>query len=315
VAATVNGRAITYADLDKQFKREYPQQAEGVTADQVQVQKLEVLRAMIEAEILLQRAEKVSLLAKDDEVDSRLTQIKAPYTQEEFQHQLDAQQMNVEELKAQIRRRLSIDKLLNREIGNQIVIADKDVNEFYAANKTRLFRYAENTYRVARIVATPGPNPDVKNLSGNKAQTEDQARKKIAMIEARLRQGEDFAALAQNFSEDPATAANGGDLGYIPESSLASVDTETRKAIMTMTPGQISSPIRSQGGWYILKLISREPAGQRELNDPRVQQTIREDLRNRKEQLLRNAYLDACRNEAQVTNYLALSIAPGFDKK
>jgi peptidyl-prolyl cis-trans isomerase SurA len=84
---------------------------------------------------------------------------------------------------------------------------------------------------------------------------------------------------------------------------------------MTLLPGQVSTPIRTAGGYHILKLISREPAGQRELNDPRVQQNIRETLRTRKEQLLRSAYLDACRNEAQVLNYLALSIAPGFEKK
>jgi len=64
-----------------------------------------------------------------------------------------------------------------------------------------------------------------------------------------------------------------------------------------------------------LKRFSREPAGQRELDDPRVQQNIRETLRTRKEQLLRNAYVEACRNETQVVNYLALSIAPGFEKK
>ncbi len=314
VAATVSGRSITYADLDKQYRRQFPQQPEGVSADQMQFQKLEMLRAMIDEEILLQRAEKLSLLAKDDEVDLRLNQIKAPYTQEEFQKQLDAQGMNVESLKAQIRRSLSIDKLLNKEIGNQISITDKDVDEFYNASKAS-FRYPETNYHVARIVVTPGPNPDVRNLSGNKAQNEDQARKKMLMIEARLKQGEDFAKLAQNFSEDPQSAPNGGDMGYIPESALAQADAETRKAILTLLPGQVSSPIRTQGGWHMIKLISREPAGQRDLNDPRVQQNIRETLRTRKEQLLRNAYLDACRNEAQITNYLALSIAPGFDKK
>ncbi len=67
-------------------------------------------------------------------------------------------------------------------------------------------------------------------------------------------------------------------------------------------------------GYRLLKMVSREPAGQRELNDPRVQQNIRETLRNRKEQLLRNAYVDACRNESQVVNQLAKTIAPGFDK-
>ncbi|MBI5086828.1 MAG: peptidylprolyl isomerase [Acidobacteria bacterium] len=314
VAATVNSRAITYADLDKQYRRQFPQQPDVVSTDQIQIQKLEILRAMVDEELLLQRAEKLSLLAKDDEVDSRYNQFKAPYTQEELQKQLDAQQLTVEELKGQIRRSLSIDKLLNREIGNQINISDKDVSDFYSANKAS-FRFPETTYHLARIAVSPSPNPDVRNLAGNKAQNEDQARKKILLIDARIKQGEDFAKLAQNFSEDPQSASNGGDMGYIPESAITQADADTRKAVMTMLPGQVSPPIRTPNGWHILKLIAREPAGQRELQDPRVQQNIREALRNRKEQLLRNAYLEACRNEAQVTNYLALSIAPGFEKK
>jgi len=314
VAATVNGRAITYADLDKQYKRQFPQQPEGATPDQVLFQKLELLRAMIDEEILLQRAEKLGLLARDEDVEARLNEIKAPYTQEEFQKQLDAQSMTLEELKSQIRRSLSIEKLLNKEIGNQIVITDKDVADFYNANQA-MFRFPETNYHIARIVVTSGPSPEVRNLSGSKAQNEDQARKKIQMIEARLKQGEDFAKLAQAFSEDPQSAPNGGDMGFIPESALQQADPETRRVILSLAPGQISPPLRTQGGWQILKLIAREPAGQRELNDPRVQQNIRETLRTRKEQLLRNAYLDACRNEAQVVNYLALSIAPGFSKK
>jgi len=314
VAATVNGRAITYADLDRQYKRQFPQQQEGATQDQILFQKLELLRAMIDEEILLQRAEKLGLLARDEDVEARLNEIKAPYTQEEFQKQLDAQGMTLEELKSQIRRSLSIEKLLNKEIGNQIVITDKDVADFYNANQA-MFRFPETNYHIARIVVTSGPSPNVRNLSGSKAQNEDQARKKIQMIEARLKQGEDFAKVAQAFSEDPQSAPNGGDMGFIPESALQQADPETRRVIMSLVPGQISPPLRTQGGWQILKLIAREPAGQRELNDPRVQQNIRETLRTRKEQLLRNAYLDACRNEAQVVNYLALSIAPGFSRK
>lgn len=314
VAATVNGRAITYSELDKQYKRQFPQQPEGTTPDQVLFQKLELLRAMIDEEILLQRAEKLSLLARDEDVEARLNEIKAPYTQEEFQKNLDAQGMTLEELKSQIRRSLSIEKLLNREIGNQIVISDKDVMEFYNANKA-MFRFPETNYHIARIVVTAGPSPEIRNLSGSKALTEDQARTKMQMIEARLKQGEDFSRVAQAFSEDPQSAPNGGDMGFIPESALQQADAETRRVIMNMVPGQISPPLRSQGGWQILKLIAREPAGQRELNDPRVQQNIRETLRTRKEQLLRNAYLDACRNEAQVVNYLALSLAPGFARK
>ena len=61
-------------------------------------------------------------------------------------------------------------------------------------------------------------------------------------------------------------------------------------------------------GYRILKLISREPAGQRELSDPSVQQTIRDTLVNRKDQLLRDAYTEVARNEAKVENFLARSV-------
>ena len=56
---------------------------------------------------------------------------------------------------------------------------------------------------------------------------------------------------------------------------------------------------------WILKLIAREPAGQGELGDPRVQTAIRQQLRERREQLLRAAYYEVVRDEAKIENYLA----------
>ena len=120
---------------------------------------------------------------------------------------------------------------------------------------------------------------------------------------------------SQNYSEDPGSASNGGDLGFVAESALSKASADLRKMISEMKPGQVSNVLRTGEGYRILKLLSREPAGQRELNDPRVQQTIRETLLNRKDQLLRGAYLEAIRNEAQVENYLARSIAQLGDKK
>ena len=61
-------------------------------------------------------------------------------------------------------------------------------------------------------------------------------------------------------------------------------------------------------------MISKEPAGQRELSDPQVQTSIRDMLRNRKEQLLRSAYLIEARDEAHVTNYLARQITESAGK-
>jgi peptidyl-prolyl cis-trans isomerase SurA len=154
----------------------------------------------------------------------------------------------------------------------------------------------------------------VRNLKNDKAQNDEQAQKKINMVLARLRQGDEFAMLAQNFSEDPNTSTNGGDLGFIPESTLERANSDLRKAVMGMAPGQITPVIHTTEGYRILKVLSKEPAGQRELNDPRVQQNIREILVNRKDQLLRAAYYEIARNDAKVVNYLAESIMQSKDK-
>jgi peptidyl-prolyl cis-trans isomerase SurA len=63
-----------------------------------------------------------------------------------------------------------------------------------------------------------------------------------------------------------------------------------------------------------LKLVSKEAPGQRDLNDPAVQQSIRDNIRNRKEQLLRAAYLATARNNAKITNYLAQQVVESAGK-
>jgi peptidyl-prolyl cis-trans isomerase SurA len=82
-----------------------------------------------------------------------------------------------------------------------------------------------------------------------------------------------------------------------------------------MKVGEVTQPIPiNKGGFRILKLIAKEPAGQRELSDPQVQTSIRDMLRNRKEQLLRSAYLIEARDESHVTNYLARQITESSGK-
>ena len=314
VAATVNGRAITYADLDKQYQANFNSPTEQPSSDQVQLQKLEVLRSLIDNEIMVQRAEQLGLMATDSDVDAKFNELKAPYTQEEFQRQLAARKMTVEDLKAQLRRNLSTDKLFNKELTSQINITDKDVADFYAANRAS-FNLAEPQVHLAQILVTPTPDPNVRNLKNDKAQNDDQARKKVDMLLQRIRQGEDFAALAQNYSEDANSSPNGGDLGFIPESSLDKANVELRKTVMATPPGQVTGIIKTSEGYRILKIITKEPAGQRELNDPRVQQSIRETLINRKDQLLKAAYYEVARDNAKVVNYLALGVAPGMGGK
>ena len=313
VAGTVNNRPITYSDLDKQYQSQFMSSTERPSDDQMMIQKLEVLRSLIDNEIMLQRAEKLGLMATDSDVEAKLTELKAPFTQEEFQKQLAARKMSLEDLKAQLKRDLSIQKLFNKEITSHIAISDKDVTGFYNANKSS-FSFAEPQVHLAQIVVTPNPDPNVRNLKNDKAQNEDQAKKKIEMIVARVHQGEDFGMLAQNFSEDPTSAPNGGDLGFVPESALEKAGPDVRKAL-SVAPGQVTPIIHTAEGYRVFKIFSKEPAGQRELSDPRVQQNIRETLLNRKDQLLRAAYYEVARDEAHVVNYLAQSITLNKDKK
>src|ERR1700722_10706258 len=247
VAATVNGRPITYADLEKQFQSSFSTPPDKESDDQVESQKLEVLRTLVDGEIILQRAEKQGLMATDSEGEQKFNELKAPYTQEEFQKQLNARQMTVEDLKSKLRRDLSEAKLLNKEITSRINITDKDIGDFYNANKAS-FNLAEPQIHMAQILVTPSPDPNVRNLKNDKAQDDEQARKKIENLAARLRQGEDFAGLAQNYSEDTDSSQNGGDLGFIAESAFEKANADLRKAVMALRPGEITSVQRTAEG-------------------------------------------------------------------
>src|SRR5260370_31280132 len=139
---------------------------------------------------MLQRAEKMGLMAVDTDVDAKFTELKAPYTQEEFQKQINARKMTPEDLKTQIRRDLSVQKLFNKEITSQISITDKDIADFYNTNKSS-FNLAEPQVHMAQILVTPAADPNVRNLKNDKAQTDAQARKKVENLYARITQGED----------------------------------------------------------------------------------------------------------------------------
>jgi peptidyl-prolyl cis-trans isomerase SurA len=315
VAATVNGRSISYTSLDRAIAIQFPASNQKVTADQTVQLRLEVLRALIDQEIMVQRAEKDGLLASDSEVDAKFNEYKAPYTKEELEKEFEKRKMTEADFKAELRRQLSQEKLFAKEIGSRISISDNDVAAFYRSNKAS-YNLPENTIHLAQILVTATPDPNVVNLKNSKAQNDQQAREKMQLIEAKLRQGEDFATVASNYSEDEATAANGGDAGFILESTLEKgANPELRRDILNMMPGQISQIIHTPEGYRIIKLIAREMAGQRAFTDPRVQEQIRSELFQGKQQMLRAAFYEVSRSEAKITNYYAKSVLDNRDKK
>ena len=125
---------------------------------QSQIAHMEILRNLIDDDIKQQRAAKLNLVATDEEVDSKLAEIKAPYTQEEFDRQLKAKSMTLDDLKREIRRGLTNEKLMNKEIFSKINITDADITEYYNANKA-LFNVVQPEYHLAQIVVSTLPAP------------------------------------------------------------------------------------------------------------------------------------------------------------
>jgi peptidyl-prolyl cis-trans isomerase SurA len=313
VWAVVNGKEIKRADVDKYYRSRVNPEGQEPSQEEALSLKLNVLDELINNEILLERAKKLNLEASDGEVEDKFTELKSPYTEDEFQRQLKERNVSVSDLKSDLRRQLSITKLLNREVVGKISITDQDVTEFYNANKAQ-FNVAEPQYRIAQIVVTPRKEPQIRNRKNDDAINEVVAQRKVKMLMDRLNSGADFAQLAMDYSEDMNSAATGGDLGYVPESALNQSDPMLKKMVMGMKPGQVSPPLGLKEGYRILKLVTRESPGQRNIADPQVQQTIRDTLRNRKEQLLRSAYLAIARDEARVRNYLAEQVVEAAGK-
>ena len=313
VMATVDGRKIFRSDVDKYYDNSVASAQQPPVGEQATILRLNILRQMIDDEMVMRRAEKLGLLATEEEVDRRLNEIKSPYTQEEFDQRLKEKKISLDDFKRDIRRSITVDKVMNKEVSSKINVTDQDITDYFAAHKSE-FNLIEPQYHLSQIFVTPAPNPQVHNQN-NKAQNEPDARKKIQMLANRLDSGDDFATLAMNYSEDPETSGNGGDLGTIPESSLRNTDPGTRDLVMKLKPGQyspiisVTNPATKQAvGFRIVKLVSKEPAGQRELSDPRVQQAIRAQLHDRREQVLKAAYYEVLRDSAKVENYYAKKV-------
>ena len=311
VMASVNGRKIYRSEVEKYFANQTAGSDQPPTGEQAVSLRLSILDNLIETEILMHRADKLGLLATDEEVDRKLNEIKSPYTAEEFNKRLQDKKISLDDFKRDLRRSLTRDKVLNKEITSRINITDQDVSGYYNDHKAE-FNLIEAQYHLAKIVVSGVGSAQVHNLQNSKAQNAVEAGKKIQTIANRLDSGDDFATMAMNYSEDPETSNNGGDLGMAPESALKNADPATREAVMKLKPGQYTpvipmlNPTNHQPvGYMIVKLISKEPAGQRDLNDPRVQQAIRQQLRDRREQLLKAAYYESLRDDAKVTNYYA----------
>jgi len=312
VLATVNGQPVRQAELEQL----YAQQTAGASSADSQAPlpaaqalqlKLTLLNQLIDRHILLQYAARTGIIADPTKL-----------TQEMEVNRVRQPNLAEAALRQQATDTLVLNQLMQREVADKVQVTDAEVEDFYKQNQAS-FHLPEPQYHVLEILVTSKPAP-VTNLAEDKATTPAAARNKIDMLRQRLEgQGAkagtpppDFAALAQQYSEDSATASSGGDLGLIPQSVLLTqTPAPLRQAILALQPGQISPVVSDNGSYYLLKLVGIEPAGLRPLSDPQVRQSIHDLLANAREQVLQTAFLTVARDQAQVVNYLAQKVLAG----
>ena len=145
--------------------------------------------------------------------------------------------------------------------------AAEDVSEYYTSHLDR-FQSQEQVW--ARHIL-------FKVASSAAAEQEEQARSRAEAVLASLRNGADFATLAQQHSEDTATATQGGDLGYFPRGQMVAPFEETA---FSLPVGQLSELVRTPFGWHILQVEDKREATTRPLAE--VEQEIKDKLRDEK---------------------------------
>jgi peptidyl-prolyl cis-trans isomerase SurA len=275
--------------------------------EELQDLKLQVLSRMVNDQILLEQAAAATLSASDAEVDLKYTQFKSQYSEEELQELLKKQKVTADDIRAELRKSITIDKLVNKEITSKISVSEAEIKAFYEKNKEG-FNLPES-YHIAHILVTPVADPELQNAKKNDAKTPEEARQKALQLLKEVQSGRDFATVAKESSEDPSSSPAGGDLQFQPLQAIENIDPRLSQAVQKMRDGEtFPQVLETRFGYHILKLVGKDAGGQKDLSDPRVQENVRQQIFQRKDQVLKNAFSEAARNKATVVNYLAQRI-------
>lgn len=308
--AVVNGHEITRDDVEKAYRRN--DQAQQVPDDEALAAKLGVLDDLITQDLLLAKARELKVDVPDAELDKAFTEARKDMTEDAFKQELAKRSLTAADMREALRRDLVVQKLLEREVTSKVSVTDQDVSAFFEANKAQ-FNRAEDSYRVAQLVITPVREEQIANRAGSDATTPQEADAKAKMIMERLKAGAEFSEVAADFSEDPQSAPRGGDLGFLPASAVQKYPPALRDAVLAAKPGA-ARVIRVNGGYVIVVVLGKDPAGQKDLNTPGVKDAIRQTLKGQREQLLHAAYLNTLHNGVVIDNVMARHVVEAHGK-
>lgn len=287
IIARVNDQVISTSDYNRALQDlDQQSQQHQWTEQQLMDQKHNLLRDLIDQQLLLSRGKQLNITGETDLI-KQLDAMRKQYhldTMEDLQKAAEAQGVSWDDFKASMRNHLISQEVIREEVGSKINITPSEVQAYYEAHKDD-FNQPEQV-RLSEILI-PTADPD-------NAEQVAEAKQKADEDEAKLKGGEDFATLAKAVSGGM-TAANGGDLGEFRRGQLAKVledDTFDLKA------GQYTEPIRTKQGWIILKVTEHTAAGIQPLKD--VEPQIENAIGMEKMQPALRAYLTKLREAAYI---------------
>jgi peptidyl-prolyl cis-trans isomerase SurA len=306
VAATVNGKNIMLAEVDKLINQQYQGQQSKLSSLELAQVRLQMLDGLIQKEVLFQRAEREKLLPTEDEITAVInTQMQqAQMTQEKFQERLKETGQTLESVREIARKELAIQKLQDRT-NSKITISDKEVEDAYNNNRDQFVN--KRGVELAAIIVDP-----IDNGMQNDAKSDLEAKQKIDLIYQQLRSNADFADVARAKSEDSNTNVNGGDLGFASEAELKQNNFPAplvAEFFDKMDAGSYSAPVNFNNRWYIFKLKRKQLQDENlNLESPGIRQRTTDVLVNQRKQILNQALLEVAMNDAKITNHLAVKM-------
>lgn len=278
VAARVNGEVIKKSELDAQvdkLKEQYPQMFEGADGEGRLIDfQQRLLDNMINNVLIRQAAKDAGVKVTDADVKKKIEELKAGFsTQDQFDQALAQAGMDVATLESQISDQLVTEQLI-ATLNKDTEVSDKEITEYFDTNKAQFAEQA--AVHAAHILF------DAKDkATGEK-------------VLAELKAGGDFAALAKQYSKDPASGANGGDLGW----PTTPYDTDFQAAADKLKVNEISGLIETQFGWHIIKLLEKREDRQKPLDE--VKDQIKQIIVQQRNADAYQTFLDDLRAKAKI---------------
>lgn len=286
--AVVNGTVINQAEFDSEMNRvlERLQRTGRFPNDLERSQiKKQVLENLIARELLYQESQKKGIKVDQKEIEAQLTALKGRFPSEvEFKKALSTMNLTEAGLRFQFERDLAIRKLLDDQIGGKSTVSEKESRAYYDSN-LESFKKPEQV-RASHILIKVDPGAD----EAKKAE----ARTKIESLQAKLKNGEDFGAVAKEYSEGP-SGPKGGDLGFFGRGQMVKPFEETA---FSMKPGQVSGMVETRFGYHLIMVTERTPEST--LSYEEVKDRLEQYLKQQKVQEEIAAYVETLKGKAKI---------------